>query len=137
MIGPISCSMSGSFTRGFGIFQQDFQLLNSIGFRVHSPKHLNRPFTKQDFVYLEGQDHLHPKAIETEHLSEIRLSDFLWLVCVDGYVGPSATLELGYAVAFDIPIFSSGTPDDPMIANFVIKKTIPELAEYFHVIPGF
>jgi nucleoside 2-deoxyribosyltransferase len=58
-------------------------------------------------------------VIQSHHLQAIALSDFLWLHAPDGYIGTSGAMEIGYAVAKDIPIFSSETPKDETLKHFV------------------
>jgi hypothetical protein len=61
------------------------------------------------------------------HLESIRAADFLWLVCPDGYVGQSASMELGFAAAIGIPIFSTGSPGDVTLREYV--NVVPTLSE--------
>ncbi len=36
-----------------------------------------------------------------------------------GYIGPSATMEIGYALALGVPVFSLESPTEPVLAMFV------------------
>jgi len=57
--------------------------------------------------------------LEKHHLLSIGQSDFLWVHAPNGYTGISAALEIGYAVAHSIPIFSSEPLEDLTLRLFV------------------
>jgi hypothetical protein len=49
----------------------------------------------------------------------IRASSLLWLVNPDRYVGTSASLEIGYAVAAGTPVYSTDLPNDATLQQYV------------------
>jgi len=59
------------------------------------------------------------RLVQDRHLECIRASSFLWLVCPDGYVGQSASMELGFAAAAGVPIFSMRAPSDLTLQQYV------------------
>src|SRR5262249_40927530 len=64
--------------------------------------------------------------VQDRHLESIRAATFLWLVCPDGYVGQSASMEIGYAVREGVPIFATRAPADLTLRQYV--KIAPSLA---------
>jgi hypothetical protein len=48
------------------------------------------------------------------------------LVCPDGYVGQSASMEVGFAAAVGVPIFASQAPSDLTLRQYV--GIVPSLA---------
>src|SRR5437879_13062295 len=66
-----------------------------------------------DFLFVASDRVRSIKLVEDRHLEAIRASDFLWLVAPDGYVGQSASMELGYAIAVGTPVYGMGLPPDP------------------------
>ena len=72
-----------------------------------------------DFVRLPDERTQTECAIEEAHLSALKSADFVWLHAPDGYVGPSAAMELGHAWALGIPVICCETPRDPIVASKV------------------
>ena len=54
-------------------------------------------------------------------------ADFLWLVCPRGYLGASAVMEIGFAVAATAPVFGTHPPSDLTLRKYV--SIIPALHE--------
>jgi NTP pyrophosphatase (non-canonical NTP hydrolase)/nucleoside 2-deoxyribosyltransferase len=102
---------------------------------VLSPRSSRIMGEESGFVFLEG-DRGQPKEIESCHLQAIRKSDFLYVVNPDGYIGPSAMMEVGYALALSVPVFSSEEPSEPVFAMFMrnepsierVKRTVEQSA---------
>jgi hypothetical protein len=72
------------------------------------------------------------RLVQDRHLESIRAADFLWLVCPDGYVGQSASMEVGFAAALGVPIFSTHAPSDLTLRQYV--NAVPTLAEALRVV---
>lgn len=70
------------------------------------------------FIFLKG-DRGESKEIESAHLQAIRKSDFLYVVNPGGYIGPSATMEIGYALALSVPIYSLDPATESVLAMFM------------------
>jgi hypothetical protein len=66
-------------------------------------------------------------AVQSRHLASIRVADFVWLVDPEGYVGQSASMELGFAVACGTPILTASTPNDLTLRQYV--RTVSDLQE--------
>lgn len=72
-----------------------------------------------EFVFVASDRVRSIKIVEDRHLECIAVSNFLWLVAPDGYVGQSASMELGFAVAKDVPVFSQHLPSDGTLRKYV------------------
>lgn len=73
-----------------------------------------------EFVRAEYDHDLSIAEIEARHLEALRDSDFIILHNPEGYVGTSATYELGFAKALGIPVVSTYPIADEILANFVM-----------------
>jgi NTP pyrophosphatase (non-canonical NTP hydrolase) len=80
---------------------------------------------------------LTPEEIEDRHLAAITQADFVWLHAPEGYVGPSASLEIGHARALGIPVFTSEPPFDETIRSYVRVVDSPsEVSRQLQTAPG-
>jgi NTP pyrophosphatase (non-canonical NTP hydrolase) len=68
---------------------------------------------------MRGEESQTPETLERQHLDAVDRADFVWLHAPDGYVGLSASLEIGYATAVGTPIFSVVAPVDPVLKTMV------------------
>src|SRR5437667_9191932 len=97
------------------------------GITLLSPRPGSAKKSLRGFLYLKhckGQ----PRKIEDQHLQAISNSNFLYVVNPTGYVGPSAALEVGYAISLGVPVFSSDTPTEEVLGTFIISgKKLPEI----------
>ncbi len=67
------------------------------------------------------------RLVQDRHLESILAADFVWLVAPDGYVGQSASMEVGFAVANAVPIFCLREPSDLTLRQYVHR--VPCLRE--------
>ena len=72
-----------------------------------------------EFLFVASDRVRSVRLVQDRHLQCIRSSDFLWLVAPDGYVGQSASCELGFAIAHEIPIFATRAPTDLTLRQYV------------------
>jgi hypothetical protein len=115
----MAATVSGSFRRHLPSVQQAVAELTAAGVRVLSPSDPRVVDAFGDFVFVSSDLRRSIKGVQNRHLDAIRHSDFLWLACPDGYVGPSAAMELGYAVNAGIPVFSDAAPSDWTLRQYV------------------
>lgn len=110
--------LCGSFRRDPVGLQLEFE---ALGRRFHllSPNSVDFVDFDEEFVRLAGQTNQPSHEIEHEHLSALRNADFVWLFAPDGYVGTSASMEVGYAHASGVPIFADKQPLDDVVAAMV------------------
>lgn len=113
-------TVSGSFRRHLREIQQAVNELASRGVAILSPAIPVVVDQIENFVFVASDVHRSPRLVQDRHLAAIEQSDFLWLVCPDGYVGQSASLELGYALAHGIPIFAEHAPGDLTLRQYVV-----------------
>lgn len=59
------------------------------------------------------------RLVQSRHLAAIGAADFLWLVAPEGYLGLSASMEIGFGVARGVPIYSTDVPTDLTIRQYV------------------
>jgi len=93
------------------------------GYTVLFPKHSKAIETNTNFALFESDISCHVKEIEDSLLEKIKLSDFVYLVNPGGYIGISATFEIGYANAVRTPVYALERPKDTTIP-FYIKAVL-------------
>ncbi len=120
---PVRAVLSGSFHRDQKGLRRAYVELATNGCQILSPHRLH--FDKAEFVRDEAEVNLSVLDIEKHHLLAIAQADFLWLHLPSGYIGLSTALEMGYALAYNKPIFSRQTPLDETIKQFV--STVPSV----------
>lgn len=115
----------GSYRREPEVLLADFHSFRKAGCQVLSP--LSATFTKivDGFAYAQGEEDQEPHSIELRHLTAIQRADLVWFHSPKGYVGPSGAMELGFANAMGVPVFSRTLPDDPTLRDFVSLVTSP------------
>lgn len=118
--------LCGSFRRAPLRLQHDYQALLEAGCLVLSPHDLNFVGEIGGFVFSESECGEDPREIEAGHLEAMKEAHFLWLHAPDGYVGPSAAMELGYAKSLGLRIFASESPVDLVMASLV--QVVPSAA---------
>jgi hypothetical protein len=122
----ITATVSGSFTRHLSEIQRAVTELKAHGVRVLSPEQPTIVEEVRGFVFVASDRHRSVKLVQDRHLASIANSDFLWLENPDGHVGQSAALELGFAIASGIPVYSNSLPDDLTMRQYVTE--VPNLA---------
>jgi len=110
--------LCGSFRREPDSLRIDLQGLEEIA-DVLSPTSVEFVGDWDGFVYTKPDEGSSPDELERNHLEALRDADFVWLHAPDGYVGPSATLEIGAAQEAGIPIFARTMPKDVTLRLFV------------------
>jgi hypothetical protein len=121
----LRATVSGSFRRSMAAVQEAVYALTDAGVRVLSPADPRVVAQLDDFLFV-ASDHLRAvKPVQNRHLSAIAVSDFLWVAAPDGYIGLSAAMEIGYAVALGVPVYSSERPADLTMKQYV--EVVPNL----------
>ncbi|MGH9460042.1 MAG: MazG nucleotide pyrophosphohydrolase domain-containing protein, partial [Vicinamibacteria bacterium] len=93
--------------------------LLDLGFVVLSPTRVEPVREVEGFVFMKGEEAETPESIERKHLEAIQKAAFVWLHAPEGYVGLSAALEVGFAHAQGIPVFSQAEIPDTTLKSFV------------------
>src|ERR1700719_4959 len=94
----LSATVSGSFHRHMDAITAAVQELASLSVRVLSPADPRVVAQQGEFLFVASDRVRSVRLVQDRHFESIRSASFLWLVCPDGYVGPSASMELGCAV---------------------------------------
>ena len=76
------------------------------------------------------------RIVENNHLKAITQSDLLWLTLTQGYIGPSTSFEMGWAIAHNIPVYAKQKEiqqtTEPLIQMYVNpSSSISYLAQNF------
>jgi hypothetical protein len=117
----LQATVSGSFHRHMQAIVNAVDELNLRQVRVLSPADPRVVDYTGEFLFVASDRVRSIRMVQDRHLQAIRASNFLWLVAPDGYVGQSASLELGFAYAHDVPIFSLSEPSDLTLRQYVRK----------------
>jgi NTP pyrophosphatase (non-canonical NTP hydrolase) len=118
----------GSFRRNPEQLRAEFNQLQSAGCTVLSPLSLDFVGEVDGFVFGRGELGQASSDIEQRHLRSMQKADLVWLHCPQGYVGASAAMELGFARAIGIRIFSECRPDDVTLSGLVTVCDSPAAA---------
>jgi hypothetical protein len=121
----LTATVSGSFHRHMAAISNAVAGLLDLGVRVLSPADPRVVDNLGEFLFVASDRARSIKLVQDRHLESIRASDFLWLVAPDGYVGQSASMEIGYAVAAQIPVMSELKPADLTLRRYV--QVVPTL----------
>src|SRR5882724_10145162 len=128
----LTATVSGSFHRHMEAITSAVRELASLSIRVLSPADPRVVAHQGEFLFVASDRLRSVRLVQDRHLESIRAADFLWLVCPDGYVGQSASMEIGFAAAFGVPIFSVHAPSDLTLRQYVTG--ISTLAEALRVV---
>lgn len=112
----------GSFHRDIKKLHSLFNELEAAGCRILSPLSLDFEDLTNDFVIAKSESGLSTLEIEKFHLRAIDEADFVWLHAPDGYVGISASFEIGYAIAKNKKVFCFEPPTEEIITNYITVK---------------
>jgi NTP pyrophosphatase (non-canonical NTP hydrolase) len=104
--------LSGSYRKDFEGLRRTYEELQDLGCRVLSPSSVTAVNEIDGFVYMKGEEVQNPEDIETRHLNAIQSSNFVWLHCPNGYLGPTAAAEVGFANAVGVPVYAREAPSD-------------------------
>lgn len=116
----MTATVSGSFHRHMEAITRAVHELASLGVKVLSPADPRVVAAHGEFLFVASDPVRSVRLVQDRHLESIRAAGFLWLVCPDGYVGPSASMEIGLAVAANVPIFSTQAPADMTLREYVL-----------------
>ena len=125
-LAPVDVVLSGSYRKDFVRLKTTYEELRDLGCNVLSPSNVTAVKEVDGFVYMKGEEIQAPDSIEERHLDAIQRSQFMWLHTPEGYVGRSASLEIGFAHAIGVPVFASEAPSDPVLARFVRVVSSPQ-----------
>ena len=122
----MTASVSGSFHRHMEAITAAVRELATLSIRVLSPADPRVVAAQGEFLFVASDRVRSVRLVQDRHLESIRAANFLWLVCPDGYVGQSASMEVGFAAAVGVPIFATHAPSDWTLREYV--TIVPTLA---------
>lgn len=126
----MKCVVSGSFQKFYSGIKETTAVFQKHGVEVIAPKISTIKNPNDGFVLLESDVTNDMKVIERAHLDAIKAADFLYIYNPKGYIGLSAAMELGWAVANNKPIFSLEKPTDPILGKFVEARAPQTFGSY-------
>jgi len=125
-------TVCGSFHRHLLGVKDAIDEFEENGCEILSPRDVKIVADVGDFLFVASNPYRSIKLVESQHLFSIAASDFVWLVAPDEYIGQSAAIEVGYAIAKSKPIYCERTPSDLTIAEYVTVARSPSLAIEAH-----
>lgn len=123
----LAAAVSGSFHRHMEAITSAVRELATLSVRVLSPADPRVVAAQGEFLFVASDRVRSVRLVQDRHLDSIRAANFLWLVCPDGYVGQSASMEIGAAATTGVPIFATHAPLDLTLREYVtIVLTVSE-----------
>jgi len=116
--------LCGSYQRGIPSLVRAYEKLSAAGMRVLSPSGLD---FVDAFVQDEDEVGVPPEAVEWLPLNCIRAASLVWLHAPDGYVGLSGALEIGFANAAGVPVYSEESPSDIALRSLVTISPLDQV----------
>jgi hypothetical protein len=133
----LTATVSGSFHRHMDAITRAVHELASHGVRVLSPADPRVVAAQGEFLFVASDPVRSVRLVQDRHLDSIRAASFLWLVCPDGYVGQSASMEIGFAAGAGVHIFSAHAPSDLTLREYVkIARSIEDVVDRFEAQPS-
>lgn len=127
-----SVVLCGTYRKDPEGLRRTFDHLGDLGFSILSPANASIETEENGFVYMRHEKTQSPDQIENRHLDAIQRADFVWFFAPSGYVGPTGALEVGFARANGIPVYSDSPLNDTVIKDFVQVVDSPAtVREYF------
>ncbi len=121
----LKATVSGSFHRHMPAIYGAVCELRALGVDVLSPSDPRIVDHAGEFLFVASDRLRSVKLVEDRHLEAIRSSDFLWVVCPDGYTGPSTSGEILAASVLNVPVYSSSPALDITIGQYV--RRVPDI----------
>lgn len=115
----VRVAVSGSFHRHMGAIADVVEDLSHQDHIVLSPADPRVVDSFGEFLFVASDIQRSIRLVQSRHFQAIVMADFLWLECPDGYVGTSASLEIGFAVALGKDIYSTTPPSDLTLRQYV------------------
>ncbi|MEK7503074.1 MAG: NUDIX domain-containing protein [Patescibacteria group bacterium] len=107
--------LHGSFRKHFEKIKEAHEIFTGCGIEVVAPEFSEIVSMKDGFAILDSDKSEDPRMIELLYLAKLKKmgrSGFSYFVNVDGYLGKSASYELGIAQTLGMPCFFLEQPRD-------------------------
>jgi len=118
-LAPPAVVLCGSYRRDLPGLHAAWSAIRDAGALIVSPAGLDFVGERDGFVYSAEQEGTTDAELEAAHLAAIGAADLVWLHDPEGYVGASASLELGFAAASQTPVYAATRPAEPVYTPFV------------------
>lgn len=102
------CVLHGSFNKHFDIIQKIHSIFTQAGIEVIAPKKSEIISYNKGFALFEGEKNLDPRLIELMYLHNLKQlgsNGFSYFINPEGYIGKSASYELGIAQLSNVRCF--------------------------------
>ena len=109
----------GPYRRDPDGLRQAYARLGAAGCVILSPSSIDFVASVDGFVVTPAELDQEPARIEARHIGALRAADFVWLHVPDGYLGPSAALEIGIAHTLNVPVYATEAPHEVALSQFV------------------
>ena len=123
----LRAAVSGSFHRHMDEITRVVHELATLSVRVLSPADPRVVAAQGEFLFVASDRVRSVRLVQDRHLESISAANFVWLVCPDGYVGQSASMEIGYAAGAGVPIYATRGPYDLTLREYV--TIVPSVEE--------
>lgn len=144
MIPRFRCVIHGSLRKHLREMGEAMEIFQSAGIEVLAPKISGIVKEEDGFLFFRGEELYDPRLIELMYLQNLRNlgeNGFSYFVNPGGYIGKSASYELGIAQATNVScFFSSKSVDHPVYIGENAVWSAASLAEYiakYHSLPNF
>lgn len=121
--------ISGSFRKHLLQIVALKKILEKHNIGVLSPSGKIAINPHEEFIVLDSDPIDYPKLLQDSVFAKIRRSTFLVVANFDNYLGYAAVLEMGYALAQGIAIYTLETIKDPNLAPYcrLIEEIFPDI----------
>jgi ADP-ribose pyrophosphatase YjhB (NUDIX family) len=112
---PFRVVIHGSFRKHFSEIKAAYDLFTKAGIEVLAPSATEIVGYKDGFALFAGEEDVDPRMIEILYLHNLKKlgkGGFSFFVNPEGYIGKSASYELGIAHATNVPCFFTNALDD-------------------------
>lgn len=133
--GTLFTIISGSFRKHLSQIMRLKQLLSKQQVIVLSPHGQAAVNPGDEFIVLDSDPVTHPKLLQDSVFAKIRRSTFLVVANIDGYLGRATILEMGYAIALGITIYTLEPVDDPNLIPYcrLLNEVFPDIHLNKHI----
>ncbi len=121
--------ISGSFRKHLKHISRLKKDLELHGIAVLSPSGDNAVNPKEEFIVLDSDPISNPKILQDSVFAKIRRSTFLVVANVEGYLGRAAVMEMGYAIALGVSIYTLEPVTDPNLSPYcnLLEEVFPHI----------
>lgn len=97
--------------------------LQRLGVVVFAPYHHSGQKNWEKAGLGEAHQQFIALGLTHDHCLKIRMADVVYVYNKGGYIGPSTTLEMGYALALGKPIYAYSDKDEELVRKVLIRGT--------------